>query len=549
MEVRIRRENQYRDVSDKLPIPHVTTLHRIINRIDPYERDLARYGKRYADAKHKTNRRGARPTRTLERVEVDETQLPFMVIDPDTLLPIGRPWLVWAIDVYTRMIVGYHLSFVRPSYAEFMQCLLHAIKPKSYVREKYPDLINDWLTYGLMETVFTDNAKIYYSGALREATSELGIKVEYARRYMAWDKPFVERSFWSLARRLLRKFPGTTFSNIFEKADYDPKKHAIVTMADLQEMIHRWIIDIYSRSPHRGLKDVPARVWEMSVKKFPPLLPPDAQDLEVLLGYITWRKVGSSIEIFGLHYSCDALAAVRQQVKGEKAKIKFNPEDISLIWVYDNKNGVYIPVPALDQEYTRGLSLWAHKIIKEQAKRITEGYVNRDDLCRARDMITAVILRSVERVKNIGAKSAQWLTREQHRASFETGTNTSVSPPPETARADKRNVTLNAGNHPAAGVSDFSSDGLPDGESVAQESGAESIVIETSSVQKGVRRNKPGKGQEKPAAEKRNGRKVDGQPKQDGAVEEVGDEFKPTDDERRVDLDTTGWGASYDLPR
>jgi putative transposase len=320
-------------------------------------------------------------------------------------------------------------------------------------------------------------------------------------------------------------------------------------MADLQEMIHRWIIDIYSRSPHRGLKDVPARVWEMSVKKFPPLLPPDAQDLEVLLGYITWRKVGSSIEIFGLHYSCDALAAVRQQVKGEKAKIKFNPEDISLIWVYDNKNGVYIPVPALDQEYTRGLSLWAHKIIKEQAKRITEGYVNRDDLCRARDMITAVILRSVERVKNIGAKSAQWLTREQHRASFETGTNTSVSPPPETARADKRNVTLNAGNHPAAGVSDFSSDGLPDGESVAQESGAESIVIETSSVQKGVRRNKPGKGQEKPAAEKRNGRKVDGQPKQDGAVEEVGDEFKPTDDERRVDLDTTGWGASYDLPR
>jgi putative transposase len=549
MEVRIRRENQYRDISDKLPVPHLNTLYKIVAKIDPYERDLARYGKRYADAKHKTNKRGARPTRPLERVEVDETQLPFMVIDPDTSLPIGRPWLVWAIDVYTRMIVGYYLSFVRPSYAEFMQCLLHAIKPKSYVREKYPDLINDWLTYGLMETVFTDNAKIYYSGALREATSELGIKVEYARRYMAWDKPFVERSFRTLALRLLRKFPGTTFSNIFEKADYDPKKHAIVTMEDLQEMIHRWIIDIYSRSPHRGLKDIPARVWEMSVKKFPPLLPPDAQDLEVLLGYIAWRKVGSSIEMFGLLYGCDDLAVVRQQVKGEKAKIKFNPEDISLIWVYDKRSGVYIPVPALDQEYTRGLSLWAHNIIKEQAKRTVEGYVKRDDLCRARDMITAVIVRSVQKLKNIGAKSAQWLTREQHRASFETGTNTSVSSPPEETRADKRNVTLNAGSHPAAGISDFSSDEPPDGESAAQESGAESIVIETSSVQKGVKRNKPGKGQGKPAAEKGNGRKGDGQPKQDGAVEEVGDEFKPTDVERRADLDTTGWGASYDLPR
>jgi putative transposase len=388
--------------------------------------------------------------------------------------------------------------------------------------------------------VFTDNAKIYYSGAFNEATSQLGIRVEYSRRYMAWDKPFVERSFWTLARRLLRKIPGTTFSNIFEKADYDPKKHALITMEELQEIIHRWIIDIYSRSAHRGLKDVPARVWETSIKKFPPLLPPDAQELEVLLGYIAWRKVGPTIEMFGLHYSCDALAVVRQQVKGEKAKIKFNPEDISLIWVYDHKNGIYIPVPALDQDYTRGLSLWAHNIIKEQARRITDGYVNRDDLCRAREMINGVVARSIERMKSMGAKSAHWLAQEQHRTSFETGENIATSAPSEVYGVDKRSATLNADGNPTAGISDFTSDESSDGESAEQVPVAESVVIETTPARKG-------KG--KTSAEKQNGRKGNDKPKQEVAVEGEEDESEPAEIERAADLDTTGWGANYDLPR
>jgi putative transposase len=547
MEVRIRRENQYRDVRDKLPIPHVTTLHRIIAKIDPYERDLARYGKRDADAKHRTNKLGARPTRPLERVEVDETQLPFMVIDSDSLLPIGRPWLVWAVDVYTRLIIGFYISFIRPSYLEFMQCLLHAIKPKDYVREKYPDIINDWQAFGLMETIFTDNAKIYYSGGFDEATSQLGMGVEYSRRYMARDKPFVERSFWTLARRLLRKIPGTTFSNIFEKANYDPKKHALTTMEDLQEIIHRWVIDIYSRSPHRGLKDVPARVWETNIKKFPPNLPPDARELEVLLGYIAWRKVGPTIEMFGLLYGCDALSVIRQQVKGEKAKIKFNPEDISLIWVFDHKNGIYIPVPALDQDYTRGLSLWAHNIIKEQAKRITDGYVNRDDLCRARGMINAVISRSIERMKGMGVTSAHWVTQEQRRASFETGRNTTTGRRPEKIKTANNNDMLNMESHPAAGISDFSGNGPADGESAEKVLNAESLTIGTSPVQNSTK-NKSERAKGKATAEKRNKEKGFPQNEKEVAVDGDEDEFKPTDYENEFVLDKTGWSADYDLP-
>lgn len=546
MEVRIKRENEYREQDDKLPVPHISTLYNVINKIDSYERDLARYGKRYADAKHRTNKLGARPTRPLERVEIDENQLPFMVIDPERLLPIGRPWLIWAIDVFTRLIIGFYFSFIRPSYAEFMQCLLHAIKPKDYVREKYPKVKNDWLPYGLHESDFTDNAKIYYSGGFNEALSHLGGRVEYSRRFMASDKPYVERSFLTYARRVLRKYPGTTFSNIFERADYDPTKHALVPMDVLEEITHIWIIDIYSRSYHRGLKDVPARVWETSTKKFPPVLPHDVNDLDILIGYVTWRKVRATIELFGLLYGCDALAVVRQRIKGEKAKIKYNPEDLSLIWVFDPYNGIYIPVPALDQDYTRGLSLWAHNIIKEYAKRIAKGYVNRDDLCRARETINLVVAESIERMKSIGLKSAHWLAQEQHRASFETGMNTTARPTEKIGSISNGDM-LNAESHPAAGISDFSDSVLADGKSAETLPSVESFTIQASPPPNSAG-HASSRERRKGAAGKRNNGKVGLESEEDVTVNGDEGDIEPVDTEREFVPDETGWSADYDLP-
>jgi hypothetical protein len=154
-------------------------------------------------------------------------------------------------------------------------------------------------------------------------------------------------------------------------------------------------------------------------------------------------------------------------------------------------------------------------------------------------MINAVIVRSVERVKGIGAKSAQWMAQEQHRASFETGANTSVSSSPEVIRVDNSNAMLNGENHPAAGISDFSGDETVDNESAEQVPAIESVAIKTTSVQNG---------QGTPSGEKRNGRKGNGKPKQERAVKGE-DESEPTEVEYTADLDTTGWGANYDLPR
>jgi putative transposase len=286
---RIAQENKFRNEDNKLPTPHRNTLYRIVNKLDPYEKDKARYGKRIADLRHKVNQQGVRPTRPLERVEIDDTKLDLFVIDEKTNLPIGRPWLFVAICVFTKIILGYYLSFQKPSYLSVMQCLLHSIRPKTYVKELYPEIVHSWDAYGLPEVIVVDNAKQYYSASFDEACLQLGIITQYAPVKTPYYKPSIERMFGTLNTRLLHQLPGTTFSNISEKWDYDPKKHALISMSNLNRVIHNWIVDVYHRSHHRGIDDVPARRWEIGTKNFPPALPFNAGELGP-----TWSRGPSS---------------------------------------------------------------------------------------------------------------------------------------------------------------------------------------------------------------------------------------------------------------
>lgn len=66
LEMRIAEKNQLRDPGDKLPVPHRNSLYRIVSRLDTYEKDRARFGKRYADNRHKCNQQAPQPARPLE---------------------------------------------------------------------------------------------------------------------------------------------------------------------------------------------------------------------------------------------------------------------------------------------------------------------------------------------------------------------------------------------------------------------------------------------------------------------------------------------------
>lgn len=418
--VRIADENRFREPNDQLTIPHKSTIYRKVAKLDQYKKTKARYGKKMVELKFKQTKHTDKPSRPLERVEIDHTKLDLMVIDPEIRLPFGRPWLTSEIDINTKSPLGFYVGFDPPSYLSVMQSLIHAITPKTYVKKKYPSIVNTWDTYGIMETLVPDNANEFISTHFEEACLQLGIVIQYAPPGLAWFKASVERYFGTINKQLLHQQPGTTFSNIFEKADYDPKKNAIISIDTLLEIIHKWIIDIYNQQEHRGIKNTPARAWKTAIEKFPPALPTNKRELEVLLGMITERTVSAKgIELFGLFYNCDELLPLRLNQKKEKVKIKYDPTDLSVIHVFDQFKRVFIPVPALDQNYSKDLSLWQHKVIQNYARQRVKEYVDIIALARAKEEINKIVSRELNNIKknSIGQKIARYkkVGQQQHK--------------------------------------------------------------------------------------------------------------------------------------
>ncbi|MGK7894944.1 MAG: transposase, partial [Xenococcus sp. (in: cyanobacteria)] len=309
--VLIVEENQYRQSLSlpKLKIPNYMSIRNIIKKIPSQERDIARLGKRTSDLIHRPVMvgQGSNPTRPLEIVEIDHSSLPFYVLDNEYRLPVGLPHLTSAVDVYSQTVVGYYLTFDDPSYLSVMYCLLHSIRSKEYVKSQYTRVKNDWTSFGLMETLKVDNGTDFRGKSLEDACRELKVNLEFCPVRTPWYKPTVERYFGSIQKQLNSKIPGSC-AKFLEENDYDPKKHAVVTLDELQEIIHIFLIDIHNQSSHTKFKSTRASVWNHGVQSYPISLPSSNDTLKVLLGDIEERTISrKGIEFYYLFYNSDRL--------------------------------------------------------------------------------------------------------------------------------------------------------------------------------------------------------------------------------------------------
>jgi len=55
-------------------------------------------------------------------VQIDHTPADIILVDSFERKPIGRPWVTLAIDIATRMVTGYYVSFEAPSRLSIALC-------------------------------------------------------------------------------------------------------------------------------------------------------------------------------------------------------------------------------------------------------------------------------------------------------------------------------------------------------------------------------------------------------------------------------------------
>ena len=143
--------------------------------------------------------------------------------------------------------------------------------------------------------------------------------------------------------------PGTTFSNIKAKGDYDAEGQSCMTLKDFE----RWFtlqVGIYHGSIHREIGLPPLTAWAnaLSARAVPLRLPTD--QTRFLLDFLPFemRKIRrEGIELFHAFYWHGALANLVANCD-PKLPVKYNPLNLSAVHV-ELPDGEYLTVPLRDR--------------------------------------------------------------------------------------------------------------------------------------------------------------------------------------------------------
>jgi putative transposase len=395
---RVKKENELRPACDVLPLPTRRLITRMIANIPAFDKHSARYGHDAAVKEFRSVQGHTVAQAPLERAEIDHTLLDLMVVDDQSGLPLGRPSVTACIDCYTRCILGIYIGFNPPSYQSVAACLKDCFLPKVNLKQDYPGIVNEWPAYGVMRNLVVDGGLEFYSASLEQVCLSLNINWIAAPRRTAWFKGKIERFFGTMNRAVAHGVPGTTFSNIFEKGDYNPAKHAVITLATLRKIVRMWIADVYHQQVHRSLQTTPARMWTSSVRLEDIRFPDDTTQLDMVMGRVESRTLThKGIEFEGLFYNSPELTELRRKEGASLAvEIRINESDIGSIYVLSPKTSKAYSVPALDQDYAAGISLWQHKVIKNYRRQHSEMDQSVDGWLQAKGDISRLIDESLK---------------------------------------------------------------------------------------------------------------------------------------------------------
>jgi putative transposase len=402
-------------VVHRIPGIAYSTVWRRCQKEMTYERARRRYGAKEAARRFKSIKGSLHADRLLDLAIMDHTDLDCWVIDDVTHQPIGRPRITFLIDSCSRYLLGYNIGWKSASVEAAMACLRHAVPKKTYLKEKYPEIEHEWLGYGQPREILVDQGLEFVGTSFEDACADLGISIRIAPVRNPQFKGQIERFIGTANTQLIHRLPGSVPGKPKElqALGIDPQKDAVIFLSELDELIHKWAVDVYAREPHRTLNASPALVWETRRKTDPIELCPDLAALNAACSKIVKRGLTrGGIELNNLTYRSDAVSELLQDLlprsrkrnasaHGVRVKVKYHPEDLGHIYVWNEAKGEYVQLPCTKLAYAEGLSEHHHSKIREWANETNRAFSSQAEMCRARvelyDLMDAI---AVDRVRD-----------------------------------------------------------------------------------------------------------------------------------------------------
>lgn len=325
-------------------------------------------------------------------VQIDHTLVDVIVVDNLTRAPIQRPWLTLAIDIYSRCVVGFHLSLEAPSSTSVALCVAHAVLPKAqWLAERHIE--TDWPVHGLFARLHLDNAKEFRSEALRRGCEQYGIAIDYRPVRTPHYGGHIERLIGTMMGKV-HLLPGTTFSHVQVRGAPDPEKSAAMTIDELERWLAHAITGVYLRTVHRALSTTPLAAWERGIvgdATTPgcgePVDAPDARRLLIDFLPLQRRLVRrDGVSLYNIHYWSDVLKTWIGEP--QKMIIRYDPRDLSRVYLL-GPDGRYYDLHYRDLGRPP-ITLWEHRLALKRLRE--EGHTNADE---------TAIFRTIETMRTI----------------------------------------------------------------------------------------------------------------------------------------------------
>lgn len=357
--------------------------------------------------------------------QIDHTPVDAIIVDDVHRKPIGRAHLTLAIDVFSKMVLGFCMSIDNPGALSTGLCLSNAILGKEiYLSRLGLDHLT-WPCWGVMRTIHTDNAKEFRGTMMGKAATEYGVIAERRPRGLPQYGGHIERSFRTYMDEVHNEIPGTTFSNVQDKLEYDSEGRAIMTMDALEKWFTIFLLGVYHQRPHQGNKGLPPIAkWEQGVfgsgeliGSGIPMRVPDEDRLRLdFMPYFERTVQEYGIQIEGISYWTDALRRFIHAKDAASTKQKalficrYDPRNLSKIWMFDADSNKYIEIPYRDISRP-AISIWelreAKRVLREQSYSAT----NEELIFKSIDDMRAIVEEEAVKTKSARRKQQrrkQW---------------------------------------------------------------------------------------------------------------------------------------------
>ena len=379
---------------------------RILAR-SPKELTVAREGIEAARQQYTPVAPGLRPGALLAIVQIDHTPVDIQLVDDLSRTVLGRPWLTLLLDVFSRSVLGFHLSFDPPSVASVALAVAQGVLLKAeWLAGRSLEL--GWPMHGLPASLHLNNAKEFHSRALKLGCQQHGIRIDHRPPATPRFGGHIERLMGTLMKRV-HALPGTTFSSVAERGAYLSEQRAVLTLGEFERILALEVLGPYHNEVHSTLGRTPAAAWAEGVAAGAPRLPSDAAAF--VLDFLPFEKrVGrrDGVRLFNVAYYDGALAPLLDRSE-RRCRVKYNPLDMSAVFV-EVPGGGHLRVPTADLSRPP-VTLWEQRAATLALR--DEGRLTVNEAA-----VTAAVVeqRRVLAAAHAGSKAARRATARQPKA-------------------------------------------------------------------------------------------------------------------------------------